>query len=109
MSGKHPRLKALESRKQLLIAESELNRAQLMLEWQTMAGEVHALARQAKTFTVMASAAGLLVAALSSFRHKKSAATTEKSSWWQTLLKGLGVVGSLWSVFRSQDHVPEHK
>jgi hypothetical protein len=109
MSGKPSRLKALESRKQLLIAESELNRAQMTHEWRMMAVEFHALARKAKTFSVMASAAGLLVAALSLFRNKKSAATTEKPSWWQTLLKGVGVVGSLWSVFRSQDHVPEDK
>ena len=37
MFGKKPRLNPLESRKQLLIAESELNRAQLVQEWQTMA------------------------------------------------------------------------
>ena len=37
MFGKKPRLNPLESRKQLLIAESELNRAQLVQEWQAMA------------------------------------------------------------------------
>jgi HPt (histidine-containing phosphotransfer) domain-containing protein len=46
----------LESRKQLLIAESELNRAQLVQEWQTMADEVHALADQARTISSIASA-----------------------------------------------------
>jgi len=36
MSGKPSLVSLLESRKQLLIAESELNRAQLSEEWQTM-------------------------------------------------------------------------
>ena len=102
MSGKPSRLKALESRKQLLIAESELNRAELMQEWQTMAGEVRALARQAKTISAMASVAGLLVAGVSSFRHKKSAANADKPSWVQTLLKSAGVVSAVWSAFRSR-------
>lgn len=104
MSGKNSRLKALESRKHLLIAESELNRAQLIYEWQTMTGEVRALARQAKTLSVVASAAGLLVAGLSSFGRQKSGPAAEKPGWWQTLLKYSGVVRSIWSVFRSQNH-----
>ena len=49
MSGKNPRMNPLESRKQLLIAESELNRAQLVQEWQTMTDEVHSLVNQART------------------------------------------------------------
>ena len=61
----------LESRKQLLIAESELNRAQLVQEWQTMADEVHSLANQARTISSLASAAASLVAGLASFRRKK--------------------------------------
>ena len=38
MSGKNPRMNPLESRKQLLIAESELNRAQLVQELETDEG-----------------------------------------------------------------------
>jgi hypothetical protein len=102
MSGKNSRLKALASRKHLLIAESDLNRAQLIQEWQTMAGQVHALARQAKTLSAMASAAGLLVAGISAFRHKGTASSSEKPSWWQSLLKGSGVVSSIWSAFGSR-------
>ena len=41
-------MKQLDSRKQLLIAESELNRAQLVQEWQTMTDEVHSLTRRAR-------------------------------------------------------------
>jgi hypothetical protein len=92
----------LASRKQLLIAESELNRAQLVQEWQTMADEVHSLANQARTISSFASAAASLVAGIASFRRKKSAPAAEKPSWLQTILKGAGLVSTIWSAFRPQ-------
>jgi hypothetical protein len=92
----------LESRKQLLVAESELNRAQLVQEWQVMRAEVHSLASQARSISSIASAAATLAAGLSSLRHKKSAPAAEKPSWWQTLLKGAGLASSFWQAFRSQ-------
>jgi hypothetical protein len=91
----------LESRKQLLIAESELNRAQLVQEWQTMADEVHSLTTQARTITSIASAAASLVAGLASCRRKASAPAAEKPSWLQTILKGAGLVSTFWQAFRS--------
>ena len=102
MFGKNSRMNLLTSRKQLLIAESELNRAQLVQEWQVMADEVHALANRAKTIGFIASAAASVVAGLSLFRHKKCAPTAEKPSWWQTIVKGAGLVGSVWSEFRTR-------
>ena len=107
MSGKYLHMNSLESRKQLLIAESELNRAQLVQDWQTMASEVHSLTNQARTLSSMASAAASLVAGLASCRRKTSTPGADKPSWWQTLLKGAGLVGSFWSEFRSRGHKPE--
>jgi hypothetical protein len=89
-------MKPLESRKQLLIAESELNRAQLVQEWRIMAGEARTLAHQAKTISSLASAAASLVGGLMSFRRKKPAPAAEKPPWWQTILKGAGLVTTLW-------------
>ena len=94
-------MKSLESRKQLLIAESELNRAQLVQEWRTMAVEARSLAHQARTVSSMVSAAGSLIAGVMSLRRKHSAPATEKPSWWQMLLKGAGLASSIWSEFRS--------
>jgi hypothetical protein len=91
----------LASRKKLLIAESELNRAQLLQDWQTMAGEVNALANQAKTITAFASAAATLIAGLASFRRKKPEPAPKRYSWLQTILKGAQLAGSFWSQFRS--------
>ena len=100
MFGKNPRMNPLESRKQLLIAESELNRAQLVQEWQAMADGVRSVADQARTISSVASAAASLVASLASFRRKKSAPADEKPSWWQILMKGAQLAGLLWSEFR---------
>ena len=94
-------MKPLESRKQLLIEESELNRAQLVQEWQMLADEVHSLTRQARTISSIASAAASLVAGLASCRRKASAPAAEKPSWLQTILKGAGLVSTFWQAFRS--------
>ena len=102
MFGKNPRLNPLESRKQLLIAESELNRAQLVQEWQTMADGVRSLADRARTISSLASAAASLIAGLAPFRRTRSAPAGEKPSWWQTLLKGAQLAGLLWSEFRQR-------
>jgi len=93
-------MNSLQSRKQLLIVESELNRAQLTEDWQAMTGEVHALTQKAKTIGSFASVATLL-ASLLFLRRKKSAPATETSPWWQAALKGTGLVASLWQMLRS--------
>ena len=102
MSGKTSRMNPLASRKKLLVAESELNRAQLVQDWQTLANDVHALTKQARTIGSFVSAAVSLVAGVASFRHKKSAPVAEKPSWLQTVLKGAGLISTIWSQFRPQ-------
>ena len=102
MSGKNPRLSPLESRKQLLIAESELNRAELLRDWQTLADDAQALARKAGLIGSWVSIAASLVAGLAFFRRKKSAPAAEKPSWLQIILKGGQLAGSLWSALRPQ-------
>ena len=106
MFGKNPRLNPLASRKQLLLAESELNRAQLAQEWRTMSGEVHSLTSQARTVTALASAAASLVSGLVSWRHKRSAPSAEKPSWLQTALNGLGWFSKISRAFRPSEPEP---
>jgi hypothetical protein len=106
MSGKNSRLNQLAARKQLLIVESELNRAQLVQEWRTLADEAHALADQAKTIRSMATATATLVAGLSSCRRQATTPAAEKPSWLQTLLKGAGMIGTFWQTFRAPPTEP---
>ena len=91
-------MNALASRKQLLLAESELNRLQLVYEWEKMADGVRSVAERARTISSLATAAASLISGLAAFRRTKS----EKLSWWQTLLKGAQLARSLWSEFGPQ-------
>jgi hypothetical protein len=100
MFGKKSHVTPLELRKQLLIAESEINRAQLIQECQTMADGVRTLAHRARTISSLVAAAASLSAGLAAFRRSKSVPAGEKPSWWLTLLKGAQLAGSLWSEFR---------
>jgi len=102
-------MKPLESRKQLLVAESDINRAQLIQEWRIMAGEAHTLANQARTISSLASAAASLIGGLLSLRRKISAPAAEKPPWWQTVLKGAGQVFTLWRSFRPPGGNPPDK
>ena len=102
MFGKKPRLNPLESRKQLLIAESELNRAQMAGDMAALTAGVRTLTDRAKTFGSIASSAAVLMAGLASFRRGKPADAGAKPSWLQTILKGAGMVSTLWLAFRSQ-------
>jgi hypothetical protein len=92
-------MKSLALRKQLLIEESEINRA-----WQATTGEVQSLVRRAGTISSMVSLTAAVLARLACFRHQKSAPAAEKPSWLQTLLKGAGVLATVWQAFRPQDH-----
>ena len=90
MSGKNPRLNPLESRKQLLIAESELNRAQLVEDMAAMKADVRTLTDRAKTIGSLASSAAVLVAGLAAFRRSKSAPAGGKPSWLANLSQRRG-------------------
>jgi len=54
-------------------------------------------------------AGALLVAGLAAFRCGKSGSADVKPSWWQTILKGAGMVSTLWLAFRAKDHDQENK
>ena len=101
MFGDDPRVNQLELRKRLLVAESELNRAQMIQEWDELAADVHSLTDRARTFGSIASAAALLVAGLAAFHRGKPAPADPKRSWLQTILKGAGWVSTIWLAFNS--------
>ena len=99
----------LESRKQILIAESELNRALLVADLTELTAEVSTLTDRAKSFSGIASSAAVLVAGLAAFRRGKSADDDAKPSWPQTILKGAGLISNLWLAFRSRGSNSKNK
>ena len=99
-------MNSLASRKQLLIAESELNRAHLAHDWCGITTGVRTLTDRAKSFGAIASSAAVLVAGFAAWRRGKSLGAAAKPSWLQTLLKGAGLISTLWLAFRppGRDH-----
>lgn len=102
MSGKATHMSPLGSRKQLLIAESELNREQLSGEWRGIAHGVHNFAHRTKTIVAWASSAALLVAAVNALRRAPPKSGAAKSSWLQKILKGARAASTLWFTFRAR-------
>ena len=110
MPGNEPRLSPLESRKRLLIAESELNRAQLLQDWESMAAGVRGFAERARSFSSLASSAASLVTGLWTFRRARSSMpAAEKPSWIDTVLKGVRLAASIGLAFRARDDKEEGK
>ena len=99
----------LASRRHLLVAESELNRALLVEDTGTLTAEVNALVNRTKSLGSLASSAAVLVAGLAAFRRGPSGPTDAKPSWLQTILKGAGLISTLWLAFRSPDRVQKDK
>ena len=109
MFGKTPHLSPLELRKQVLIAESELNRAQLSEEWQTITHGVRDLAHPVKTIGAWAWVAALLVADLTALRRGPLAPGTARLSWFQKILNGARLASTIWFAFRAHGEQEEHQ
>ena len=110
MFGKISRLTPLESRKQLLIVESEINRAHMADDLATLNAQACEFADRAKTIGSIATSAASLVSGLTSFRRDKPSATEAKPTWVQSVLKGAGMVSSLWTALRASkaENQPPH-
>lgn len=91
----------LKSRKQLLLAESDLNRAQLVGELGALTEGVRALSDRARSLSLLASSAAVVVAALAAFQRGRPAARSTKPSRLQNILKGAGLMSTLWLAVRS--------
>lgn len=100
MPQKLPRVSPLQMRKELLIAESELNRAQLMEEWEAATEWHRTLNSGARMAGSIASAAGLLMSGFQAFRRKLKP-SGGGGSWLTPVIKGVGLIASLCEVVRS--------
>ena len=102
MSGEKPSLSPLELRKRLLIAESELNRAQLREEWGAMTGGIAGVADRVKAVGSFASLAAALLAGFVAFGRPKGTPAAGKPSRLRTILNGLRLAASVWLAFRAR-------
>jgi hypothetical protein len=97
MFGKNPQLSPLQLRKQLLLAESELSRAQLEQDCLAIRVEVRMYTRHLRTVGGAAAITTALVALFAAWRRPATAApAAKKTSWLQTLLAGAGLLSTFW-------------
>jgi hypothetical protein len=102
MFGKDPHVNPLALRRQLLVAESDINRLQLSKEWQTVAGGLRGFAGRARTIAGWVSSAALLVAGVTALGRGRRAPGGAKPSWFKKVLGGLRVASTLWLAFRGR-------
>ena len=98
----------LESRKQLLIAESELNRSQLVGNLVALVANVRTFTDRTKSFGAIATSVMTLLTVVATFRHGHKAGDA-KPGWLPTLLKGAGLISTLWLAFRPRGGDPKDK
>jgi hypothetical protein len=101
MLGGKLRVSPLESRKRLLIAESEINRARLLQEGQMLADGLSSLAARARSFSTIAASILSLGAGLAAFTRCRRAAAT-RSSLIQKIASGARLATTIWLLFRSR-------
>jgi hypothetical protein len=102
MPGEKPNLTSLESRKQLLLLESELNRVQLLEDWHGLKGEVNRLKNKVSGIGSLASTAAGLFSLFSVFRRTldERENQADRPSWISKLLNGIETGAALWSALR---------
>lgn len=88
--------------KQLLIDESELNRAQLVGDLTLVTSGIRALGEQAKSWRSLASTAAMLLVVATTVYRRRSLVALLTPSRWQLLLKGAGMVSTVWLALRSR-------
>lgn len=103
MPGKESQLTPLETRKQLLVAESELNRAQMLNELLDLKNEIHRCKRHLQAAGSTVSAAAKIADAFSAVSRAFSRCedSGNKPSWTSTLLDTARTGTSLWLLLRS--------
>jgi len=100
MPGQKPDVTSLETRKQLLVMESDLNRAYLCEEIVRLADDLRAVGNE------LHSAAAVASSIFTTFAPKNNGAAEEsppeKPSWVSTIVRGVKLGTSLWLAFRSK-------
>jgi len=100
MPGPHHQLTALQVRKQLLLVESEVNRAQLVAELEGLNNHVQGLAHQCKTFASLVSS---VASGVNSIRSMWPESGNPSGNSWFSRVKGYFRAGaSVWDAFRSK-------
>lgn len=80
-----------------------MNRAQLLIELSALRAGASKLSERAKSLGSIASSAALLVTGLALFLRGRTTRQEPKRSWPQTIIKGAGLISTLWFALRPKD------
>ena len=105
MPGKKSQLTVLAARKRLLLAESELNRAQLVREMDAWKDQFHRSKERLEDLGHAASVTAKVAATVATAGRLFSR-RNGKRSWIASLLNGATTGTSLWYLFRSLRRTP---
>ena len=105
MSRKTTELTALQTRKQLLLVESELNRVQMVAEWEKVKVGLEQATRQITAVgSLLESAAKIgtsFTGFFQGFSDPDKNSDGEKTSWISRVFTGARAGASLWAALRS--------
>ena len=104
MLGENPHLTPLESRKQLLLLESELNRALFLEDVRHIKKEIQQLAGQAHLLGSLFSSVSDFAGTCADIGHafsSRDANEKPRPSWISVLVDGAKAGASLWGAWRS--------
>ncbi|MGH8023030.1 MAG: hypothetical protein ACRED1_05595 [Limisphaerales bacterium] len=105
MPGRTNYMSVLESRRQELLAQSEVNRIELFKDWDAVKAESKRVKKQVRTAGSIASSAAILAAAAAILRRRHheppKAENHEKAPWLATALNGARMGASLFFKVRS--------
>ncbi len=107
MFGKNPHLNALRVRKQLLLAESELNRVHLTTDLTTLKLGIRSFTVRSQSMISVVSSTIALVTGLAAFNRDKPAEGASKPSWVRRILKTAGLISTIWLALRARNRGKE--
>ena len=92
----------LETRRRLLIAESELNRTRMTADLVALGHQARTLASETMTLHSIVSSASVLAVGLAGLANQSSAPTRQRTPWWRILLNNTSLLSALWLTFRAK-------
>ena len=103
MSRAKSEMTSLALRKKLLLAESEVNREQFVLECRSLGSEVRGLRGRLNSMcSAVTSAASVGLAGVKAIGEVREVYSKNRGSWLSALLTGVRAGTSLWKSFRSR-------
>lgn len=94
-------MKTKESLKQLLLAESDLNRLHLMDDVQRLREHCMHSKDRIQGAATLASSALMLLSGWDAYQQSKSAPQSKNHSWQSKLTRGIRLATAVWQVVRS--------